>query len=82
MRCCTPEGMDIFQRKRLAILNLEVFNNAPSPKVNVSNVNITEDTLNHGKKFEPTARQIYITVMKFKLQYNLSVREAGIAIQS
>ena len=43
--------------------------------------NITQEDLNHGKKFEPIAKQIYIVVMKFKLKYNVSVREAGIVIQ-
>ena len=33
------------------------------------------------KKFEPTARQIYIDVMEFKLKHNVSVRETGIVIQ-
>ena len=42
--------------------------------------NITKEALNHGKKFEPIARQIYIEVMKFKLKH-VSVRETGIAIQ-
>ena len=31
--------------------------------------NITQEALNHGKKFEPIAWQIYIDVMKFKLKH-------------
>ena len=42
--------------------------------------NITQEALNHGKIFEPIARQIYIDVMKFKLKH-VSVRETGIVIQ-
>ena len=42
--------------------------------------NITKEALNHGKKFEPIPRQIYIDVMKFKLKH-VSVRETGIVIQ-
>ena len=43
--------------------------------------NITQEALNHGKKFEPIAKQIYIDVMKFKLKQNVSVRETGLVIQ-
>ena len=42
--------------------------------------NITQEALNHGKIFEPIARQIYIDVMKFKLKH-VSGRETGIVIQ-
>ena len=35
--------------------------------------NMTQEPLNHGKKFEPIARQIYIDVIKLKLKYNFSV---------
>ena len=42
--------------------------------------NITKEALNHGKEFEPIARQIYIDVMKFKLKH-VSFRENGIVIQ-
>ena len=42
---------------------------------------ITKEALNHGKKFEPIARQIYIDVMKSKLKHNVSVRETSIVIQ-
>ena len=43
--------------------------------------NITQEALNHGKRFEPIAKQIYIDVMKFKLKQNVSVRETGLVIQ-
>ena len=43
--------------------------------------NITQEALNHGKKFQPVAGQIYIDVMKFKLKHNVSVRETGFVIQ-
>ena len=35
--------------------------------------NMTQEPLNHGKKFEPIARQIYIDVIKLKLKHNFSV---------
>ena len=34
---------------------------------------MTQEPLNHGKKFEPIARQIYIDVIKLKLKHNFSV---------
>ena len=43
--------------------------------------NIGQETLNHGNKFESTARQIYIDVMKFKLKHNFLVRETSVVIQ-
>ena len=43
--------------------------------------NISQETLNHGKKFEPTPRQIYIDVIRLKLKHNFSVRETSIVIQ-
>ena len=42
--------------------------------------NMTQEPLNHGKKFEPIARQIYIDVIKLKLKHNFSVGETSIVI--
>ena len=43
--------------------------------------NKTQEALNHGTKFEPSASQIYNNVMKFKWKHYVSVRETGIVIQ-
>ena len=40
-----------------------------------------EEALQHGKTFEPVARDLYIDVMKYHLNRDVQVRETGIVIQ-